>query len=423
MPDFKEYFLQHVWKYQLFEKQHLKSSNGQGVSIIKTGHWNPNAGPDFLNAEVIVDRLKWYGSVEVHIKASDWQRHAHDNDKNYNNVILHVVWVDDVLSPSMPTLELKGRIPEHYIANYDKLVKSNNTIPCARQFAAVNSIYKTEMLERAFFQRVSRKSTLIQQNLAKYNGDWEQVAYHMILKNFGFHVNEEAFAQIAEHLPIKILAKHRDQIMQVEALLMGVSGLLVGSSGDAYYMKMREEYLYFKAKYVLDEIHIPLKFLRLRPANFPTVRLSQFADLVVRQSHLFSLFNDTSDYLKLAHQLKCRQSSYWQKHYVFGKAAETEVPYMGKSSIDLLLINTLVPLLITYAQVRSEDMDMVHRALQILHQIKPEVNHKTKVWQDVGFIPSNSYDSQALIEWLDAFCTQKKCLDCSIGLQILKLRS
>lgn len=423
MPDFKEYFLQHIWRFQLFDKQHLKTSAGVAISILKTGQLNDNSGPDFLNGEILLEQLKWHGSIEVHIKASDWKRHHHDKDKNYRNVILHVVWIDDVHDPTLPTLELKGRIPDIYVQNYDSLVKSQDQIPCHHYFGKVNSIFKTEMLERAFFQRVTRKTGYIQALLDEYAGDWEQVAYHMILKNFGFKVNEDAMEAIARRLPFRILLKHRNSILQIEALLFGVAGLLEKEDGDAYYLSLRKEYSFLKAKYQLLGTDLPLNFLRLRPANFPTIRLAQFAYLVMEQAHLFSLFNSTVSYQKLAHQLKCQQSVYWTKHYTFGKASEGKVAAMGKNSIELIMINTLVPLLIAYAKYQKDHTEKIDLALQILHQIKPESNHKTKTWEQLGFSAFNSYDSQALIEWLDAFCLHKKCLDCSVGMQILKTKS
>lgn len=422
MPDFKEYFLQHIWRFQLFDKQYLKTTTGSGVSILKTGQLNDNAGPDFLNAEIMLDQLRWHGSVEVHIKASDWKRHQHEGDKNYKNVILHVVWIDDLQITDLPTIELKGRIPDIYVKNYDSLVKSEHHIPCQYYFEKVNSIFKTEMLERAFFQRISRKTAHIESLLKEYAGDWEQVAYHMILKNFGFKINEDAMEGIARRLPFKILLKHRNSILQVEALLFGVSGMLESTEGDTYYQSLRGEYGFLKSKYQLMEIDVSLNFLRLRPANFPTIRLAQFAQLVLAQPHLFSLFNDTISYQKLAYQLKCRQSDYWVKHYTFGKACEGKAPYMGKNSIELIMINTLVPLLVAYAKYQKDHTEKIDLALQILHQIKPESNHKTKIWEALGFSAFNSYDSQALIEWLDAFCLHKKCLDCSVGMQILKAK-
>jgi hypothetical protein len=420
MSDFKEYFLQQIWRYQLFDKQYLKTTKDLSVSILKTGILNTNAGPDFLNAELVLDQLKWFGSVEIHIKSSDWKRHGHDGDKNYDNVILHVVWVDDAPNDEIPTVALKDRIPQKYIDNFDLLVKSAHSIPCQNYFAKVNSIFKTEMLEKTFFQRISRKTLFIMKLLLDYNSDWEQVTYHLILKNFGFKVNEEAFECIARNLPFKILLKHRDKLLQIEALLFGVAGLLKEAHEDAYFVSLRQEYEFLKVKYGLVESAIPVKFLRLRPANFPTIRLAQFADLVFQQPHLFSLFNNTLSYQRLAHQLKCKQSSYWIHHYTFGTQADAEIPFMGKNSIDLVIINTLVPLLIAYGKYQRDQSEKIDLAIQILHQIKPEVNHKTKVWEELDFMPLNSYDSQALIEWLDAFCLQKKCLDCSVGIQILK---
>lgn len=419
MPNLKEYFLQYIWKYQLFDKSDLKTTNNLDVLVIKSGFNNVNSGPDFLHAHVVIDSINWHGSVEVHLKSSDWIKHKHSSDSFYENVVLHVVWVHDTDVVEIPTIELKNRVDSKYISNFENLVKSTSQIPCANLFKNVPVIFKTQMLEKAFYGRIEKKSNYIKEILDLYNNDWEQTAYHILLRNFGFNVNSESFAELAQKLPVKILLKHKNNRFQIEALLFGVSGLLNKDLDDEYCIKLLDEYSFLKQKYSLTEILQKVKFLRLRPANFPTIRLAQFASFIVSHYHIFDTLNTLLSYKSLVNQFKSNQSTYWTNHYNFGERSNSKIANMGKSSIDLIIINSVVPVMVTYGKY-TNNAEFSENAIELLTQIKSENNHKIDIWKELNFEPHNAYDSQSLIEMYDSFCSQKKCLDCSIGVQLLK---
>jgi hypothetical protein len=422
MYNFKEYFLQHIWRYQLFDKNGLKTTSGEPVLIIKQGLLNKNQGPDFLNAHINIASIDWHGAVEVHVSSADWLKHKHQNDANYEGVVLHVVWNNNAEFSDVPTLVLKGLVSEKYISNFDALVKSEDEISCRFFFQQVNSIYKTEMLERSFFARMERKTDAILDTLVLSKGDWQQTIYALILKYFGFLTNKDSFEELAQKLPLKILLKHRANLIQIEAMLFGVSGLLsnVNICDDEYLVQLNNEYQYFKKLYDLNEISIPVKFLRLRPANFPTIRLSQFADLIHNHSDFFNHIFERSSYKNLLRVFTFHQSDYWLGNYTFGKLSSKPIPSLGDSSKDLLIINVIVPLMLAYGKQIGQESTMEQWCFDILNQIKPEKNSKIEVWEIVDFKATNAYDSQALLEWHNEYCVKKRCLECSVGLQILK---
>jgi hypothetical protein len=427
----QENYLHYIWQFQYFDKKELVTCQGDPLMILYPGTRNEHAGPDFLNSSILINDITWHGHVELHVKSSDWKLHKHQLDLAYNNVILHVVWeydqpIERKDHTLLPTLKLQGRANPTLWQQYERLMHSQYTIPCAGQFQQVDQITKTSMLDKALFQRLTYKNNLVYQLLANNQGDWEATAYHLLAYNFGFKVNSQAFLELSLSLPWKTITKHSEIITQLEALLLGQAGLLTKSlkQDDDYLHQLTQEYDYLKHKYQLitDKINKShWKFFRLRPANFPTIRIAQFAQLLHRQPQLFNLLIHSSvkDLIK---QLDIIQSVYWQQHYQFASPSKAKIPGLGKASIDNVLINTVVPLLVAYGKSQDEQT-YIDKAIDILQSLPAEHNKITRYWQKLGMSVNHAFDSQALIELFNNFCTKKKCLSCNIGIKLLEQHS
>lgn len=423
----KEAFLHYVWQFQYFDKRDLATVEGEPIQVIQPGLLNTHSGPDFSNAKVRIGPMSWAGTVEMHLKSSDWVAHNHETDKAYENVILHVVWHDDQPvchddGTRLPTLELKGRIPEALVSQYRKLVSSGFDIPCAQSLPAVPEIVKASMLDRTLIERLELKSLESVRCREANNGDWEETAYQLLARNFGFKVNGDPFHQLARHLPYKVLRKHIDHPFQVEALLFGMAGFLKEKIGDDYHRGLMKEYKILGAKYLLtqDELHSSQwKFLRMRPANFPTLRLAQFSALITARTSLFSALMESDDSNSLTSWMGLSPSAYWTTHYSFGKSTRVGAHAMGQASIENVIINTIAPLWVAYGKHRDEQ-HFVDRAVRILSELSAEENHITKTWKEAGWEVKNAFDAQALIQLFNSYCIQRQCLNCKIGAVLLK---
>jgi hypothetical protein len=424
----REDFLYYVWKLQYFNKRTLTTCQGESLSISYPGTRNDHAGPDFLNGSIIINDVAWHGHVEIHINASDWHAHQHQTDKAYDNVILHVVWNHDKDiwqqdGTIIPTLVLKDRVAPQLHQRYHKLVHNQAAIPCAKQLPRVAGFTKTAMLDKALFQRLTHKNNLVYRLLGDNKGDWEATAYQLLAYNFGFKVNSSTFLDLSLSLPLKILAKHTDSVLQLEALLLGQAGLLRNNdqAQDAYLAALQKEYNYLMHKYLLKGGKVQAcqwKFFRLRPANFPTIRIAQFAQLLHQYPSIFDLMVNTETAV-LYKALVIIQSSYWQNHYQFSKRSKKKISGLGRNSIEHILINTTVSLLVAYGKAKDEH-SYVDKAIAMLQQLPAEHNAITRRWNDMGIQAKNSFDSQALIELFNNFCTQKQCLSCHIGVAIVQ---
>ncbi len=424
----QEDFLYYIWKFQYFDKKDLTTCQGEPLNIFHPGVRNEHAGPDFLNSKIIIGEVTWHGHVEMHVNASDWYAHQHQTDKAYANVVLHVVWNNDQTikqqdGTDMPMLAVSGRVPPELHQQYQKLVHTQAPIPCASQLPQVAELIKASMLDKALFQRLTHKNRLVYQLLKDNKGDWEETAYQLLAYNFGFKVNASPFLNLALNLPLKAVTKHADNLLQVEALLLGQAGLLSieTKQHDAYLEELKKEYSYLVHKYQLksDAIHEShWKFFRLRPANFPTMRIAQFAQLLHRHPHIFDLLTNTPT-KTLYEKLAVMQSAYWQTHYRFSQQSNTNLPGLGKASIENILINTVVPLLVAYGKAKDEQ-DYVDRAVAILQHLPAERNKITRYWEDTGIKVKSAFDSQALIELFNNFCTKKRCLSCNIGVTLVQ---
>ncbi len=422
-----ESFLHYLWQFQYFDKTGLSTTEGEKIEVFKTGRLNTDAGPDFSNANVKIDGIEWVGSVEIHTKSSVWLEHKHDIDPAYENVVLHVVWSYDkpiyrADKTLLPTLELKDRVDESLIKEYKRLVNNPASIPCKKSFHRVATLVKLSMLDKALMERMEVKSAQVMEMLKQNQGDWQETAFQVVARNFGFKVNHDPFLQLAKSLSHKVLMKHADKLVQVEALLFGQAGLLDIPVGDEYYHLLQREYRILSQKYNLSPKKLARaqwRFMRLRPANFPTIRLAQLGALVVQRKNIFSGIFESEAYAPLLELFSVTQSDYWQEHYQFNRMASQSVAGLGESSIENIVINSVVPLLIAYAKY-TDAQPMVERALNILQQIPAENNAITKAWKQLDFPAATAFDSQAQIELYNNFCQRRNCLNCAIGASLLK---
>ena len=414
-----EKLLQYIWQFQYFNRTSLETSTAETLQIIHPGQANTNQGPDFLNARIRIGNTLLAGCIELHIKTSDWKRHGHHYDSNYNNVILHVVYEHDTTDPDIPVLELAPRIPSMLLEKYERLMLTTESIACGKGISEVKPITWTAWKDRLLAERLTRKATDIIDLLHASNNHWEEVCWHLLARHFGGKVNHEAFESIARSIPLNLLARHKQQIHQLEALLFGQSGLLDSDFNEAYPKLLKREYQFLQQKYKLRKATIPVLFLRMRPGNFHTIRLAQLAMLIHTVSHLFSKILEATSLDELKSQFKVSANDYWHYHYRFDEQSGYKIKNLGSDMIDHLIINTICPLLFAYGLFHSNE-SYKSKALLWLEQTVAESNAITNLFKQLGIKVSSAFDSQALIELKNSYCIPKRCLQCSIGVCILK---
>lgn len=419
-----EYILHYIWQYKLFPQSGLVTTDGERVEVIDVGHYNTDAGPDFFNAKLKIGETVWAGNVEFHQRSSDWEKHNHTENKAYDNVILHITEVVDadifrINGEKIPQMEFK--VPVEIQKKYDKLLRNKKWIPCEDKIEKVDrfkiNVWKNSLLTERLQQRTETIFNLLDQT----ENHWEEAFYVSLARSFGFGVNSQPFEMLAKSLPEHILAKHKDNLFQLEVLLFGQAGFLEGKINDDYQQSLQKEYRFLQAKYNLKNIDASQwKMLRLRPDNFPHIRLAQFAKLVHNSSKLFSKVLEAKKLNELRILFKCEVSTYWRQHYLFGRESKVSQKEMGKNSIDILLINTVIPFIFAYARKKNQE-DIVERAFHFLEEIPAENNSIVKKWKELGIPAKNAFDSQALLQLKKSYCDEKKCLRCSIGHQVLTL--
>lgn len=414
-----ERLLQFIWQFQYFNTGELRTTSGEELQIIFPGTYNTNQGPDFTDAKIKIGNTIWAGHIELHIRASDWNRHNHHIDKNYNNVVLHVVWENDFPNYNIPVLNLENRIAGSLLQRYEELMNAQGFIACERSISSVNPIVLKSWKERLLAERLIRKSSTVELFLGQNNQHWEETFWWLLARNFGTKINADAFESMARSIPLNILAKHKNQIHQLEALLMGQANLLDHQFSDDYSILIQREYEFYKSKYKLRPGSITPFFLRMRPGNFPTIRLAQLAMLIRNSEHLFSKIKDTDSLKDVKHWLDVTANDYWHYHYRFDEPSSFKKKRTGAAMIDNIMINTVCTVLFAYGHFHREQR-YKDRALQWLEEIDPETNSITRGFQQLGLENKNAYDSQALIELKNEYCSKKKCLDCAIGNAILK---
>ncbi len=419
-----EDFLSFVWKYRLYRKD-LTTTTGESVTIINPGEQHINSGPDFFNARIKIGETLWAGNVEIHVKASDWYRHHHQTDNAYNNVILHVVYEadSDIIIGNLttvPTVDLSEQTDSEIIKKYSSLKASRLHIPCSNNLKNVKPLIINSWIDRMLVERLEYKSIQIEQALHVNKGDWEDAFYQLLARNFGFNVNAGPFEMLARCLPQNLLLKHADQIHQVEALVFGQSGFLEGIFNDEYPQLLQKEYGFLSKKFGLMPLDKHLwKLLRMRPANFPTIRLSQFSELIASRSLSFQNVKELLQTEKIIKQFQVSASPYWNNHYLFDKTTRYCERHLGESSIHNILINTIAPFLFYFGKNRGEE-GLVEAAFRILENVPAEKNHIVDEWKSHEIQVNSAYSGQALQGLYKNYCSQKKCLNCSLGIEILR---
>lgn len=419
-----EEFLHFIWKNRLFNNINQVSLNNEKVEILNIGQHNTNAGPDFFNAQIKIDDTVWAGNVEIHLNASDWIKHNHHKDKAYDNVILHVIQTNDAEikqqnGEKITTIKLK--FDEKLLINYQSLLNQQLWIPCQNYINEVDKFTIYNFLNRLLINRLENKSKDIENKLNDNNNDWHEVSYQQIAKGFGYNINSYPFELLAKSLPIKYLAKHSGNLTQIEAMIFGQAGMLNETiDNDDYYNELKKEYTFFKNKFNLTPIDKHLwKYLRLRPCNFPTIRLSQFAALIYNSTGLFSKIIDSKNIEDISLLFsKIKTSEYWNTHYLFNKQSPKRKKTFGSTYINLILINTVVPLTFIYGKMHDNE-NLMNKAISYLEQLESENNSIITGWAKIGIVSDNAYYSQALIELKNNFCNKKNCLQCIIGNKLI----
>ncbi len=428
-----EELLHYVWKHKLFPLSPLETTDHQAVEVIDPGLHNRNAGPDFFNAKIKISGTLWVGNVEIHEKASDWYRHGHEKDGRYDNVILHICETIDMEarnSKGAPLLQMQLSIPSHVLRHYRELLSIDQYPPCYQVIPTLTHLTVHSWMSALQTERLSQKTDAIVQRVRKCNDSWESGYFVTLARNYGFGINGEAFEQWAFNIPLHAVDHHRDNLFQIEAIFLGQAGLLSTESiperyrenalRDEYFNKLTTEYSYLAHKFSLTPMDYRLwRFLRLRPQNFPHIRISQLANLYYqRKAGLAQLFEATT-IEETKKVLATSVTPYWETHYTFGSESIRNEKRVSPFSLNLLLINTAIPMLFAYGRHRGKEL-LCDRAFDYLETLKAENNHIVRMWQQCGLIVENAGDSQALIQLKKEYCDKKECLRCRIGYEYLK---
>jgi len=413
-----EKLLQFIWQFG-YNIGNLATTEGEPITVIYPGGLNQNQGPDFSSARIKIGTTTLVGTIELHTRTSEWKKHKHDADENYRNVILHVVYEHDEKVNDVPVLELSPRISKLLLERYAYLMDNAAFIPCGTSIQQINELVLSSWKERLLIERLKRKSTTILELLEQSNHHWEETFWWMLARNFGSKINSESFEAIARSIPLNILAKHKSSIHQLEALLFGQANLLNEDFDDEYPKLLQREYHFLQKKYGLQPVQTPVLFLRMRPGNFPTVRLAQLAMLIYQTSHLLSKILEIDTLGEIKTLFAVTANDFWHYHYTFRQASSYKMKTLGTDTINNLVINTLVPVLFSYGIYHKEDK-YCDKALRWLEKVPAESNSITTAFLKVGITNNSAYDSQSLIELKNEYCNQKKCLDCAVGNNLLK---
>jgi len=420
----REDFLHYIWKNGFFNHKELATTNLEPITIISKGIPNHNSGPDFLEAKIMIDDILWVGNIEIHKSSSDWYAHGHEKDPAYDNIILHIVYEDNMPvynsnNVQIPTLVLSKFVYKKLLKDYNKLLKTKAILRCQNELDKVDRYTILHYKYRLFFERLEQKYEIIQNLLNQTHQNWNQVFYETLLKYFGGLVNKDAFELLAKFLDYNIIKKYHQDPFLMEALLFGVSGFLQGEKNDYYYQSLQKEFNFLKEKHQLKILpeHI-IKFHRLRPLNFPTIRLSQFAQLYAKNNTLFTALMQIKKPEEAYDLFDASASSYWETHYNFDKITKRKEKKIGKNFIDVLLINVIVPLKFAYQKyqnIYNED-----EIINLIESIKPEKNRIVDTFHKINLKANNALDTQAIIQLNEYYCKKNKCLSCDIAHTILK---
>ncbi|WP_101688426.1 DUF2851 family protein [Dysgonomonas massiliensis] len=419
-----ESILHYVWQNRLFD-ENLTTADGLSIEVIDVGRLNSDAGPDFFNAKVKIDGKLWAGNVEIHTAASDWERHRHAEDRAYDSTILHIVGRADrkdvTNSQGRQIPQCAITYPDYIDKNYEYLFRSQSDIPCGSFISTLSPIHITSWMQNLLFERLQTKTERIEHLLELFNNSWEDVFYVLLTRNFGFGLNSDSFERLALSLPYAYLRKHGDNLFQIEALLFGQAGLLDEvKQSDEYFSRLKQEYDFFKSKFTLRPLESSIfKTMRSRPSAFPQIRVAQLAALLHFTQGLFSKVINCEDMGRIRLMFHVNASEYWQTHYTFGQVSDKKSKYLGDASLDIILINTVAPILFAYGKSINDDT-YCERAMRFLETIKAERNTITRQFAGYGIPMNTAFDSQATIQLKKEYCIPRKCFQCRIGHQLLK---
>ena len=421
----KEDFLHYVWKHQLFSVKKLITEDRQVLQVLTSGYHNQNAGPDFFNSKLVLDNITWAGNVEIHVKSSDWYLHQHEKDENYQSIILHVVWEDDVsvfnaVNQQIPTLVLKGIVPNKILENYYRLsLKDTQWIPCQNTIKHVDGFVMSNWKTRLYLEKLEDKSILINELLLRTNNDYEAVLFSLLMKNFGLKTNGDVFLKLASSIDFSIIRKVRHNSLKLNALLFGQAGFLKENIEDSYYQELKNEYGFLKHKHQLESLNCnDFQFFKMRPSNFPTVRIAQIVQLYHLNVSLFSKLMQITNIEDFYTLFSVELIGFWETHYTFQKVSPNRAKRISKSFVDLLLINSIFPLKFHYYKEINKEFD--EEFWQVLHKIKPEKNSVISKFDSIGVESKSAFDTQALLLLKKKYCANKRCLHCAIGNDLMK---
>lgn len=414
-----EKLLQFIWAFGYFNKAYLTSIEGESLTILFPGSLNKNQGPDFTSAKIRIGETVFAGNVELHLKTSDWLKHGHENDANYKNIILHVVFEHDVEVNNIPVLELSSRISTLLLNRYASFMQNASSIPCATGITGVKDLVWESWKERLLVERLSRKAEHVLQLFEASNRHWEETLWWMLARAFGSKINGDAFEAMARSVPVNLLAKHKGSIHQIEALLFGQAGLLGEEFQEEFPKMLQREYAFLKKKYGLQTLTVPVLFLRMRPGSFPTVRLAQLAMLVFQSSHLFSCILEAKNLSEIQKIFAVTANDFWHYHYTFRHSSSFKKKTLGVDAANGLMINTVVPVLFAYGLYHNSE-NHKDKAMRWLEELPAEWNGVTKEFSSMGIANNSAYDSQSLLELKNEYCTERRCLDCSVGNYLLR---
>ena len=418
-----ERFLHYVWRFQQFDAGNLSSTQDESVAIFHPGFLNEHSGPDFSEARVKIGAMEWAGQVEIHLRSSDWLRHGHQADAAYGNVILHVVYEHDKNiqnkdGSTIPTLELKQRIHPDQFRTYYYLQHRHTDIACEPQLSTVPDITVASMVDRMVMERMEQKAQVVTTGLKTNQNDWEQASFRLLCKALGMKTNADPFDAFASAMPLNKLAKQNP--FQKEAMIFGLAGFLDEVPADPYQASLQKEFTHLAKKWGISSrlSRHHWKYARLRPGNFPTIRLAQLSGILSQETHLFGRFVAAKNLQEVKNLLFAPISDYWTQHYDFAKTSKRPISHLGETTLASIIINTIAPLLIAYSHA-IDDRHLAEKAISWLEMIKPENNNITRSWQALGIDNGNALQSQGLLQLSKAYCSRKRCLHCSIGNKIL----
>lgn len=419
-----ERLLQFIWQFQYYHKQSLCITTGEALQILHPGTYNTNQGPDFLQAKIKIGDTVWAGNIEIHVAASDWFLHQHQHDENYGNIILHVVWqedkkIEDIHKNLLPTLIIEPLVSALMLEHYEKLMYAQAFVPCQSYLPVLSAIGWQNWQERLLIERLEKRAAIVFQKLKETGNHWEDVFWQLLARNFGIPVNADAFESMAQTIPVSVLAKHKNSIQQLEGLLLGQSNLLSEQIDDDYVTLLQREYQFLKNKYKLTQATIKPAFLRMRPANFPTVRLAQLAMLIHQSEHLFSKILEAKTSEVVIGFLNVTANDFWHYHYQLHEASDYKPKVLGEQMAENIIINTVVPVVFAYGLFHN-NQTYKDKAVEWLAQTKGEQNSIIKSWKFFGVSAENALQTQGLLELKKHYCDVRKCLDCAAGNKILK---